>query len=161
MIMEWYHAAGLFMGATSLALVIVINCRNYKRDRRDRDIHKLAIKDTIYDAEIVMRNVSALSRDYDFMDGREAACRIAAYARKNTPKVERAIDEIRRHYLYLDSSDPLKGRIKDVLSTLDWFVDTYGGDGAEPSVKQRVVWNEGRGTINDKIDQILTVAENM
>lgn len=159
--MEWYHTAGLFLGAASLALVIAINCRNYRRDRRECELHKLAIKDAIYDAEIVMRNVSSLSRDYDYMDGREAAGGIAAYVRRNAPKIERSIDAIRRHSLYLDSGGPLRGRVKEVLASLDWFAATYGSGEDGPSIKQRVIWNERREKIDEKIDQILVVADNM
>lgn len=153
--------AGLLLGLTSLVLVIAINWRDHLRDRREREFHKMAIKDTIYDAEAVMRSVSSLSRDYDYMDAQEASGRIATYARRNTPKIERSIDEIRRHSLYLDSRDPLKVSVKEVLGTLDWFVATYGNDEGEPSIRERVVWNEGREKINEKIDQILAVAENM
>lgn len=159
--MEWYHAAGLILGLISLVLVVSINWRNYTRDRREREYHKLTIKDTIYDAEAVMSSVSTLSRDYDYMEGSEASEQIAAYARLNTPKIERYIDEIRRHSLHLESRDPLKEHVKEVLAALDWFITTYGNDGGKPSIKQRVVWNKEREKINEKIDQVLAVAENL
>ena len=108
-----------------------------------------------------MRSMSNLSRDYDYMDGRRASEQIAAYARKNTPKIERRIDEMRRHSLYLDSRDPLKEHVKEALAALVWFIATYGNASDEPSIEQRVVWNEEREKINEKIDQILAVAEDM
>ena len=45
--------------------------------RRERELHKGAIKSTICVAEAVMRNVSCLSRDYDFADEKEVSERIA------------------------------------------------------------------------------------
>lgn len=51
--------------------------------------------------------------------------------------------------------------VKEVLAALDWFIATYGNASDEPLIEQRVVWNEEREKINEKIDQILAVAENI
>lgn len=159
--MEWYHGASMLIGAATLLLVVVINYRNFARDRREDKFHRRAIQNSIYDAEIIMRNVSSISRDYDYVDGDEAAERISAYAQRNAPKIERYIGEIRGYSLLLKSDDPLKERIPEVISTLDWFVDVYGSGGGKPSLKQRVVWNEGRTKISEKIDLVHDVAENV
>ena len=162
--MEWYHGVSMVIGAVSLLLVVAINCRNLAKDRREDKFHKRAIQNSIYDAEIIMRNVSSISRDYDYVDGGEAAERILAYAQRNAPKMERYIGEIREHSLLLKSDDPLRERMPEVISTLDWFVDVYGSSsngGGKPSLKQRVAWNEGRAEISEKIDLVLEVAENV
>ena len=158
--MEWYHAAGLLLGLASLALLAAVYWRIYARDRRERDSRKAAIRDAIHDAEPVILYVPSLSRDYDYMDEAEASERIASYARENTPRIERSAGEIRRHSLYLDGGDPLRGRVKEALAALDWFIATYGNDG-EPSISQRVDWRDDRENIHEKIDQIRAVAKSM
>lgn len=159
--MEWYHAYGVVAGTLSLALVAVLVANDYRKARRERELHKGAIKSAICDAEAVMRNVSCLSRDYDFADEKEVSERIAEYARKNMPKIGRCTEEIRAHGMRLGSGDPLAKRAKGVVETLEWFADFYGSDGSGPSMKQRVVWNEDRDEIGDGIDRLLRTAERM
>ena len=161
MIMEWYHIYGVVVGTASLVLVIALNVNNYLGARKEYAFHKNVIKSAIYDAEIVMRNVSCLSRDYDFADENDVSERIAEYARKNMAKIDKYMEEIRTHSMHLKSDDPLMGKIKGVVETLEWFVDFYGSDGRGPSMKQRVVWNEDRGKIGSGIDRLLRVAERM
>ena len=159
--MEWYHAYGVAAGTLSLALVIVLIVNDRRRARRERDLHKGAIKGAICDAEAVMRNVSCLSRDYDFVDEKEASERIAVYARKNMAKIDRCTEEIRAHGMRLGTGDPLAKRARGVVETLEWFADFYGSDGSGPSMKQRVLWNEDRDEIGEGIDRLLRTAKRM
>ncbi len=159
--MEWYHVYGVVVGTASLGLVIMLNLTGHLRARKEYKFHKMVIRNAIYDAEIVMRNVSCLSRDYDFADAKDVSERIANYAGKNMAKIDKYMEEIRTHRMYLKSDDPLMSKIKEVVDTLEWFTDFYGSDGGEPSVKQRVVWNEDRDEIGDGIDRLLKVAERM
>lgn len=161
MIMEWYHVYGVIAGTLSLALVIVLILNDYFRGRKECAYHKSVIKNAIYDAEIIMRSVSCLSRDYDFADEKEVSERIAEYAGKNMAKIDKYMGEIRTHSMHLKSDDPLMKKIKGVVETLEWFVDFYGIDGRGPSIKQKVVWNEDRGEIGNGIDRLLRVAERM
>ena len=160
--MEWHHGLGIGIGAASLLLIAAISVQGRRRGRREDEFHRRAIQNAMCDAEAIMSGVSSLSRDYDYMDGDEAAARIAAYAQRNAPKMERYTGEIRQHSLFLKSDDPFKERVSEVVSTLDWFADVYyGKDGGKPSLKQRVVWSEGREEIGEKIDLVREVAENM
>ena len=162
MSMEWHHGLGIVIGLASLLLIVAISVHDRRRGRREDESHRRAIQNAMCDAEIIMSGVSSLSRDYDYMDGDEAAARIAAYAQRNAPKIERCMGEIRLHSLFLRSDDPLRERVSEAVSALDWFADVYySGDGGRPSLKQRVVWSEGREEIGEKIDLVREVAENM
>ena len=159
--MEWYHVYSVGVSTLSLALVAVLNLTDYRRARKEYAFHKSVIKNAIYDAEIIMRNVSCLSRDYDYADEKDVSERIAEYAGKNMAKIDKYMGEIRSHRMHLKSDDPLMDKIKEVVETLEWFADFYGDDGRGPSIKQRVVWNEDRAEIGNGIDRLLKVAERM
>lgn len=159
--MEWYHLYGIVVATASFILVIALNLSNRRRDRKEYAFHKSVIKNAIYDAEIVMRSVSCLSRDYDYADEKDVSERIAEYAGRHMAKIDKYMEEIRSHRMYLKSDDPMMKKINEVVDTLEWFVDFYSSDGRGPSMKQRVVWNEDRGKIGSGIDRLLKVAERM
>ena len=159
--MEWYHVYGAVAGTASLALLAVLVLGSHRQAGRECRLHKGAVKGAICDAEIIMRTVSSLSRDYDFGDERDVSERIAAYAGKNMPKIDKCMGEIREHGMYLKSDDPLANKISKAAEALEWFADFYRTDGRGPSMKQRVVWNEDRGKIGCRIDRLLRAAGAM
>ena len=159
--MEWYFIYGASVATTSLAFAVTLYLSNRSRDRKEYAFHKSVIKNAIYDAEIVMRSVSCLSRDYDYAAEKDVSERIDEYAGRNMPKIDKYMEEIRSHRMHLKSDDPLMKKINEVVDTLEWFADFYGSDGRGPSMKQRVVWNEDRGKIGSGIDRLLKVAERM
>lgn len=71
-----------------------------------------------------------MSRDCGFADEKEASERIAAYARKNMPKIGRCIEDIRAHGMRLGTGDPLAKRARGVVETLEWFACLSGAAAA-------------------------------
>ena len=110
---------------------------------------------------MAVRSVSSLSRDYDYIDEKDVSKRISKYAEKNMPKIDKYMGEIRSHRMYLKSDDPLMGKINEAVKTLEWFADFYNSDGRDPSMEQRVVWNEDRNKIGGGIDRLLGIAKTM
>ena len=159
--MEWYHAYGAAAGTASLALLAVPVLGSRRQAGRESRFHRGSIKGAICDAEAVVRSVSSLSRDYDYGDEGDVSERIAAYAGKNMPKIDRCMGEIRAHRMYLKSGGPLANKVDRAVETLEWFADSYRTDGRGPSMKQRVLWNEDRGKLGGGIDCLLGAAGAM
>lgn len=158
--MEWLDWFSVLAGSAALLIAIYLPIQDHRRRKRENDFHKNSIQDAIYDAEIIFRNVSSMTNDYDYVDEETATKRIFRYTRKNIAKINYCEQEIKRHSAFLKLDVDMNKKIKGVLDTLDWFADFYYCD-ETPSIKQQVTWKKEHNNIDEKIDKLLEVAENM
>lgn len=154
----WYGWFTISTSAAVIAFVSATALAGLAEKRRDRAYSRGRIRESIHRAEAVFRDVSALSNDYDFMDEGEASQRIASYARQNAATIRECRDEIREEIRHMGGRDSASRGLDGVLDDLRWFGTFYGCDGPEPSVGQRVAWNEGRDRIDGRLDRLSRAA---
>ena len=150
----WYIGITIPLSIFSIGIALFSFFTSQKEKRMDQAYHKNEIQKSIREAEAVFKNMSALSNDYDFMDEEEASQKIAAYAKRNVAKIKECRCEIQEHVKHLGSRDPASREIDGVVDALRWFDGFYGCKGPEPSVEQRVAWNENRDRIDGRLDRL-------
>ena len=151
---RWY---GWFTIAASIATLSYTAASFFKsreEKKRERDYRRGRMRMSIREAEAVFRDMSALSNDYDFMDEDSASRRIAAHAKRNAEKIRRCENEIREEMRHLGGKDAVAGEAGGVVDDLRWFGAFYSCDGQEPSVAQRVAWNDDRSEIGGHLDRL-------
>ena len=151
--MEWFDWFSVAAGSIALILAICLPIRDKRKKDRENDFHRNTIQDAIYDAEIIFRNVSSLSNDYDYTDEKITSERIAKYTRKNIGKVDYCMQDIKYHSAFLKLDKDMKNKIKNILDTLDWFMDFYYCDDV-PTIKQNVTWKNEHDHLDEKIDRV-------
>ena len=121
------------------------------------------IQNAICDVELIFRNVSSLSNDYDYTDDiEEVSNKIARYVRRHIKKIDSCVDIIKYHSAFLKPDDDMTKKIKDTLSEIEWFSTYYydvGGDST--TLDKQVAWRDGQLHLDEKIDKLLKVAEKM
>ena len=151
---QWYGWFTIVASAATLTYTAASFLKGREEKKRERNHRRGQIRESIREAEAVFRDMSALSNDYDFMDEDAASRKIAAHARRNAEKIRRCESEIREQMQHLGGKDAVVGEVGSVVDDLRWFGAFYGCDGHEPSVEQRVVWNDERYKVGGRLDRL-------
>ena len=151
---QWYGWFTISIGVIMIGYTSATFFAGSAEKKKDRAYRRRRIRESIRKAEVVFRDMSALSNDYDYMDEKEASQRIAAYAKQNAAMIKECRDEIREEIRHMGGRDSASQELDDVLKDLHWFAKFYEYDGPEPSVEQRVAWNEDRDRIDNRLDRL-------
>lgn len=151
---EWYGWFTITLSTITISYTAAFFFNKREEKRRDRECRRDRIRKSIREAEDVFRRMSSLSHDYDFMDENEASEKIAAHARRNAERLGRCRTEIEAQVRHLGARDATIRDVHGVVDVLLWFDGFYGCRGPEPSVAQRVAWNDDRHQIDGRLDQL-------